>query len=152
MRGPPIAPDRVMLPLPAIRFRSKAPLTVLDRVRFPPPELKLTPFVSVIAELMDSVPLVVISEPKETPPAPVWVKLVLEVIGDIEATVSVPLFVMLIAPLVEVRELFTFIAAPVKLMLFACTDPLKVEVPVAETIVKGPLITTLALTSTVAAL
>lgn len=152
MRGAPIAPDKVTSPAPAVSVRLNTPATVLDKVKFPPPELRVTPFVSVIAEATERVPAVVIFEPRETLPAPVWVKLVADVMGELEAMVKVPLLVRAMEPLLVLTALLKFIAAPLMLMALALKLPLNVVGPVAAVIVNGPERAAFALTSTFVAL
>lgn len=70
-----------------------------------------------------------------------------------EATVSAPLLWMAMAPVVDVTALLKLTAATdARLMEVAFKIPLKVEVPVAEVMVKGPATIASLFTRTVAAL
>lgn len=66
--GAPIFPARVMSPDPAAKVRLKTPLTVLPKVKFPPPELRRMGFVIVMGAAIDNVPVVEMLDPKETVP------------------------------------------------------------------------------------
>jgi hypothetical protein len=138
MNGAPTVPPSVKLPAPAVKVRSKSPATVLERVRAPPPELRAMAWVMVIGEAKERVPVVLTSEPSVTVPAPVCVKLVLEVTGAVEPMVNVPLFVIAIDPPCDVTALLKLIATPLILMDVASRVPLMVVVPVDESIEKGP--------------
>jgi len=148
----PMSPLNVISPAPAVSVKSKSPSTVFERVRSLPPELRVKSAVSVMGEAAERVPVAEILEPRETVPAPDWLKLVLETNGDIAPIVKAPLLVIAIGPAVVVTALLKLKDDPVRLIEPAFNVPLNVVGPVAEAMVKGPEIIAFTPKSTSAAL
>lgn len=136
----PIALDIVMFPEPAAIFKlwDSAESIAPERIRSPPFVVRVGLAVNVILVPICNWPLVVIFAPKETAPAPDWVKLELEEMGL--ATFKVPeLLITMVPPAVVDKMPLRLTAATLaRSMLPVVVTLLKFVVPVAERMVKAP--------------